>query len=172
MEKDLKVYYSAHNTSFGKILIASTKLGLCAVSFIEEGYEGTIKGLSKFFSKNNIIEREDYHRDIANQLEEYFTGKRKNFDVELYPRGTDFQKKVWDILLSIPYGETWTYKDVAEKLGDTKKCRAVGGAIGRNPIAVIIPCHRVIGSNGKLTGFSAPRGIELKKELLDLEKGA
>lgn len=103
------------------------------------------------------------------QLEEYFAGKRTVFDVPLHFIGTEFQKRVWNELLEIPYGETRTYAEIAEKLGDRKKMRAVGSANSRNPISIIAPCHRVIGSSGALTGFAG--GLGIKAFLLNLESG-
>lgn len=104
------------------------------------------------------------------QLNEYLTGRRESFDLPLKPLGTEFQKRVWQRLLEIPYGETWSYKRLASEIGNEKACRAVGLANNRNPIAIFIPCHRVIGSNGDLTGYAG--GLGLKKELLDLENGS
>ncbi len=106
-------------------------------------------------------------RRVKRQLDEYFRGKRKAFDLALDPQGTPFQRSVLDALLEIPYGETRSYLDIAERIGNPKAVRAVGSANGSNPIAVIIPCHRVIGSNGSLTGFGG--GLESKRYLLDLE---
>jgi methylated-DNA-[protein]-cysteine S-methyltransferase len=105
---------------------------------------------------------------ILKQMEEYFAGKRKIFEVVIDPSGTEFQKLVWKALQSIPYGETRTYKDVAIMIGRPFAYRAVGLANHNNPISIIIPCHRVIGSDGKLTGYAG--GLEIKKELLELEK--
>lgn len=102
------------------------------------------------------------------ELEEYFQGKRKEFSVPLKPDGTKFQKKVWKALTEIPYGETRTYGEVAAAVGNDKASRAVGMANHCNPIPVIIPCHRVIGKNGKLTGYAG--GLEKKTALLDLER--
>lgn len=102
------------------------------------------------------------------ELEEYFQGKRKEFSVPLKPDGTEFQKKVWKALTEIPYGETRTYGEVAAAVGNDKASRAVGMANHCNPILVIIPCHRVIGKNGKLTGYAG--GLEKKTALLDLER--
>lgn len=104
------------------------------------------------------------------QLNEYLTGRRQSFDLPLNPIGTEFQKRLWQKLLEIPYGETWSYKRLASEIGNEKACRAVGLANNRNPIAIFIPCHRVIGSNGDLTGYAG--GLGLKKELLDLENGS
>jgi methylated-DNA-[protein]-cysteine S-methyltransferase len=101
------------------------------------------------------------------QLKDYFAGKLISFDLPLNPEGTAFQQKVWEELLQIPYGETITYMELAVKLGDAKAIRAVGTANGRNPIAILIPCHRVIGAGNKLTGYAG--GIWRKKLLLELE---
>ena len=106
---------------------------------------------------------------VATQLDEYFRGARKNFDLPLNPAGTEFQRKVWDALLAIPYGETRTYREIAEAAGCPKGFRAVGMANNKNPIAIIIPCHRVIGSNGKLVGYAS--GLGRKEALLALERG-
>lgn len=102
------------------------------------------------------------------QLQEYFCGKRKIFDLPIAPNGTEFQLKVWDALCQIPYGETRSYKDIAEFVGNPKASRAVGGANNKNPIMIIIPCHRVIGSDGSLIGYAG--GMDVKKKLLMLEK--
>jgi methylated-DNA-[protein]-cysteine S-methyltransferase len=101
------------------------------------------------------------------QLQDFFDGKLLVFDLKLDPEGTDFQKKVWDLLCNIPFGKTWTYADMANKLGDPKVIRAAASANGKNPIAIVIPCHRVIGTNGSLTGYAG--GLENKRLLLDLE---
>ena len=103
----------------------------------------------------------------AGQLNEYFTGKRERFDVPLSPFGTDFQCLVWDALLKIPFGETRSYKQIAQMIGKPGACRAVGLANNRNPIWIMIPCHRVIGSDGSLTGYGG--GLDMKRRLLELE---
>jgi methylated-DNA-[protein]-cysteine S-methyltransferase len=105
--------------------------------------------------------------ETTRQLREYFAGKRRSFDVELDFRGTDFQRRVWSRLLTIPYGETRTYGQIAEAIGNPTAVRAVGAANGRNPISIIAPCHRVIGMNGDLTGFGG--GLDAKAFLLTLE---
>ena len=102
-----------------------------------------------------------------NELEEYFDGKRKEFDLPLKQEGTEFQKKVWNALSKIPYGETRTYKEIAKMIGNEKASRAVGMANNKNNIPIIIPCHRVIGSDGKLVGYAL--GLDIKQYLLDLE---
>lgn len=105
--------------------------------------------------------------DAVYQLREYFKGDRKTFDLKLNPSGTDFQKKVWEALLEIPYGTTLSYLELSKRLGDVKAIRAVASANGRNPIWLVIPCHRIIGSNGDLIGYSA--GLHRKKWLLEHE---
>lgn len=102
------------------------------------------------------------------QLREYLDGKRKHFDLPIKMQGTDFQCRVWKALCEVPYGETRTYKQIAEMIGNPKAVRAVGMANNRNPIAIIVPCHRVIGSNGKLVGYAG--GLDIKQTLLDIEK--
>jgi methylated-DNA-[protein]-cysteine S-methyltransferase len=105
--------------------------------------------------------------ETRRQLGEYFAGKRKRFTVKLDFMGTDFQKSVWQALLTIPFGQTRSYGDIARQVGNPKAVRAVGAANGRNPISIIAPCHRVIGSTGKLTGFAG--GLKTKAQLLALE---
>lgn len=107
-------------------------------------------------------------KEASRQLFEYLAGKRKSFDLPLAVEGTEFQKAVWDALQLIPYGETRSYKDIAAAVGNPKACRAVGMANNRNNIAIIIPCHRVIGANGKLVGYGG--GLDKKAYLLELEK--
>ncbi len=103
------------------------------------------------------------------ELKEYFEGGLKNFTLPLAPEGTDFQKKVWRALCTIPYGETRSYGDIAKLIGNPRASRAVGGANNKNPIMIVIPCHRVIGSDGSLVGYAG--GIDIKKRLLEMEKG-
>ncbi|MFH7804504.1 MULTISPECIES: methylated-DNA--[protein]-cysteine S-methyltransferase [unclassified Acinetobacter] len=106
--------------------------------------------------------------ETQKQLTEYFAGKRQQFDLPLDFEGTEFQKKVWQALLTIPFGETRSYRDIAEQIGNVKAVRAVGAANGKNPISIIAPCHRVVGANGKLVGFAG--GLENKEILLKIEQ--
>lgn len=108
-------------------------------------------------------------KETVKQLDQYFAGTRTNFDLPLNPAGTEFQKRVWMALRAIPYGQSVAYRDIAEQIGNPKAVRAVGGANGCNPIAIIVPCHRVIGANGSLTGFGG--GLDRKRYLLALERG-
>jgi methylated-DNA-[protein]-cysteine S-methyltransferase len=118
----------------------------------------------------NIVAKDDNHPvllEAERQLKEYFSGRRKAFDLKLDFAGTDFQKKVWQALLTIPFGETRTYGQIAKQIGRPTAMRAVGAANGKNPISIVAPCHRVIGSTGELTGFAG--GLDAKAHLLGLE---
>ncbi|NNH88590.1 methylated-DNA--[protein]-cysteine S-methyltransferase [Acinetobacter terrae] len=117
-----------------------------------------------------LVEQADHPvlLETQKQLTEYFAGKRQQFDLPLDFAGTEFQQKVWQALLSIPFGETRSYRDIAEQIGNIKAVRAVGAANGKNPISIIAPCHRVVGTNGKLVGFAG--GLDNKDILLKIEK--
>jgi methylated-DNA-[protein]-cysteine S-methyltransferase len=110
----------------------------------------------------------EFFKEAARQLRAYFNGALKRFDLPLAPEGTTFQRQVWDALTRIPYGAVVSYKSIAEAVGRPKAVRAVGGANAKNPIPIVVPCHRVIGSNGTLTGFGG--GLETKSRLIELEK--
>ena len=107
-------------------------------------------------------------REARKQLEQYFKGERKEFELPVKLKGTEFQQRVWRALREIPYGETRSYGDIAEEIGSPRAARAVGGANNKNPVMIIVPCHRVIGSDGSMVGFGG--GIELKRQLLELEQ--
>lgn len=132
------------------------------------------KALTDLFFENSappkdaVINETNLLKEARKQLESYFNGKIKHFDLPLEVQGTDFQKSVWKALQEIPYGETRSYGDIAKRIGNGKASRAVGMANHNNPIAIIIPCHRVIGANGKLVGFGG--GLDIKEYLLNLEK--
>jgi methylated-DNA-[protein]-cysteine S-methyltransferase len=125
-------------------------------------------------SFRSILKAEEHETPLlkraAGQLAEYFEGRRQAFDLPLDARGTAFQRAVWSALTDIPYGATRSYKEIAIAVGNEKACRAVGMANNKNPIAVIIPCHRVIGAGGGLTGYGG--GLDIKEKLLDLERGS
>ncbi|WP_431733585.1 methylated-DNA--[protein]-cysteine S-methyltransferase [Fusobacterium necrophorum] len=112
--------------------------------------------------------RTELLEEAERQLQEYFAGRLQHFDLPLHPQGTEFQKKVWKALMSIPYGETRSYGEIAKQIGKEKAVRAVGGANHVNPISIVIPCHRVIGKNGSLTGYGG--GLKIKETLLTLER--
>jgi methylated-DNA-[protein]-cysteine S-methyltransferase len=138
---------------------------------IEIGYDDEAIVFIKLNSEKasgDSQEKSDFSKEIRRQFKEYFDGKREVFDLPLKPVGTVFQQKVWDALREIPYGETRSYLFIATKIGNPRASRAVGMANNKNPIPIIIPCHRVIGANGKLVGYAG--GLEMKKGLLELER--
>ena len=149
------IYYSRFKSPVGPLLLAASNQGLLALEF----------GRGK--PRAGWVESEERIAPFARQLAEYFAGQRREFDLPLDLRGTDFQKRCWQALLKIPYGETRSYADVARAIGNPAAVRAVGLANGQNPIAIIVPCHRVIGSDGSLTGYGG--GLEAKRKLLELE---
>lgn len=120
-----------------------------------------------YFGDDGKAEPNELILKAVQELDEYFSGRRKSFDLPLSPQGTEFQRRVWKALCGIPYGETRTYGEIAAAVGNGKACRAVGMANNRNPIAILIPCHRVIGADGKLTGYAG--GLQTKEFLLRLE---
>ncbi len=157
----MTMFYHYHNTSIGELLLAGDGDNLCLLGFpsgkMQRRHEAEwLKDRAPFI-------------EACSQLDAYFAGELKEFDLALMPQGTVFQESVWSALTEIPYGETWSYGQLATNIGKPKASRAVGAANGVNPIPVIIPCHRVIGSSGKLTGFGG--GIETKQFLLELESG-
>ncbi len=162
-----KIYYSFIDSSFLKrVFVASTERGVCMVDFLtlEKAF---LNELRKLFP-GKIIRDDRKNKAVLSQLKKYLKGKLRRFDCPLDMRGTPFEKKVWSKLAKIPYGQTRSYKEIARAIGHSKAFRAVGNANGKNPLPLIIPCHRVIESNGGLGGFG--HGIKVKKQLLDFEK--
>lgn len=151
--------YTWYESPVGPLLLAGSCHGLAYVSFSVGRHTVAVDP--------NWTEEPSLFADAIQQLREYFAGKRKIFSLALGPRGTEFQRAVWSELQRIPYGETISYKQLADRIGKPKAVRAVGAANGANPIPIIIPCHRVIGKDGSLTGFGG--GLPLKKRLLELE---
>ena len=145
----------------GRLRLIASETALVGIWF-EQGRDAA-RGRGKLLERwLPVLER------TQAQLEEYFAAQRREFDLPLEPHGTEFQRRVWQRLLHIPYGETTTYGTLATDLGDVKASRAVGLANGNNPIPIVIPCHRVIGADGSLTGFGG--GLTIKQQLLDLER--
>ncbi len=153
MEKLFKAYY---DSKIGTLEISGTEKGVTTLRFVKK----------KAKTEGTVLP--PIMKEALQQLDEYFSGKRKNFSVKLILKGTDFQKKVWKQLRKIPYGETVSYKDVARAIGNEKAVRAVGGANGRNHIVIVVPCHRVIAHDGTLGGFGG--GLWRKEWLLKHEK--
>ena len=156
------MYYTKFKIDICTIILVGDEKGLITL------YMETENNTNKFQIDKEWIYNDNFFKDIKNEIYEYFQGDRKNFTVKLNLKGTEFQKKVWCELQNIPYGEVRTYKDIAIKIGNPKGARAIGMANNKNPIPLIIPCHRVIGSNGNLTGFAF--GINIKEKLINLEK--
>lgn len=129
--------------------------------------ERNMRRLARYVNAEFTIESSPVLEEAQRQLDEYFAGKRKTFDIPLHITGSDFQRKIWNILIDIPYGEIKSYKDIAVGFGDSKAVRAVAQAIGANGISIFIPCHRVVGSNRSLTGYAG--GLDAKRMLLEIE---
>lgn len=160
-EKIAMKYYTRFATRLWDIILVGDQAGLSHLHMITNTN-------TRDFTISETWKRDDTHfTDIKRQLLEYVTGQRTHFEIDLNPQGTVFQKKVWDTLYTIPFGEMRTYKEIAVAIGNPNACRAVGMANAKNPIPIIIPCHRVIGSNGQLTGFA--HGLTVKAQLLKLE---
>lgn len=150
-----KAFY--YDTSIGTIGIAENSRSITNVFF-----EGTV------VPKEFEIEETPLLIEASKQLREYLSGERKEFQLPIETEGTEFERSVWEALRTIPYGEVRSYGQLAEQIGRPKACRAVGRANGLNPLSIILPCHRVIGSNGKLTGYAG--GLVMKQQLLELEE--
>jgi methylated-DNA-[protein]-cysteine S-methyltransferase len=148
-------YYDSMQSPLGKLYIICDSKSLKAIEFKKSSSDKLPKKSTPLTKK------------IAKQLEQYFAKKRDSFEIPLAPDGTSFQQKAWNALLTIPYGKTVSYQEQAIRTGKKSAVRAIGGANGRNPIPIIIPCHRVIGKNGKLVGYAG--GLSIKEKLLKLE---
>jgi methylated-DNA-[protein]-cysteine S-methyltransferase len=156
------VFYRTHPSPLGDLLLTSDGQALTGLHMDASRHPPPVDG--------DWVSAEEPFEEIRRQLDEYFAGRRTRFDLELAPLGTAFQRRVWSALQEIPYGETRSYLDIARSIGSPKAVRAVGGANGRNPIAVVIPCHRVIAADGSLGGYGG--GLDRKRLLLDLEQRA
>ena len=148
-----KLYYGYYKSPIGNLRIVVDENSLVALDFNED--------------EKKQSDEHSYIKEVKNQLDEYFKGKRELFDLKIKLNGTDFQNKVWSELTKIPYGETISYKELATRIGNDKACRAVGNANNKNKISIVIPCHRVVGSNKKLVGYAG--GLEKKEWLINHE---
>lgn len=155
------IWFAELKSPLGKLTLESDGEALTRIRLPEEDWEPD-PGVKR-------VRKPALFTEAATQLGAYFRGQLTEFDLKLHPGGTPFQKKVWGLLCEIPAGSTITYSQLAQRAGNPKACRAVGAANGRNPLPIVIPCHRVIGSGGKLTGYAG--GLEAKKLLLDIERG-
>lgn len=153
----IQINKTCMDTRFGKLILEEDGSGICGVNFNRDGEPPDIE-----MSETALL------KEAKKQLEEYFQGTRRVFDLPLSLSGTPFQIKDWEALLEIPYGETRSYKDIAERIGSPKGFRAVGMANHNNPISIIVPCHRVIGSDGSMVGYGG--GLDIKAYLLNFER--
>ena len=156
----MRLHYAKVSTPIGSLLLIADSEALREIRF-----EKSARGMSP---ETDCQEGGKIVETAARQLADYFAGKRRDFDLPLAPRGTEFQQRVWQELQRIPYGQTLSYGEIARRIGRPTAVRAVGAANGKNPIPIVIPCHRVIGRDGSLTGFGG--GIDIKKQLLTLEE--
>jgi methylated-DNA-[protein]-cysteine S-methyltransferase len=164
-----KINVQHHRTGIGELILGSSGGRLCLLGFGHEEMGGAVGGRIKKSLSAVLVERDDeILARTRQQIDEYLNGRRREFDIPLLLLGTDFQKRVWESLMKVPYGSTSTYRRIAEEMDSPKAVRAVGNACKANPIAIIVPCHRIIGSNGTLVGYGG--GISLKEELLKLEQ--
>lgn len=163
---NIKIAY--HKTKYGELIIGSYKEKLCLCDWrYRKMRESIDKRIKTSLGSEFELETTDVILETIKQLNEYFEQKRKIFDLPLHLVGTDFQRKEWDALIQVPYGKTSTYLKQSETLGNVKAIRAVATANGANAIAIVVPCHRIIGSDGKLIGYAG--GLRVKEKLLELE---
>lgn len=163
-----RIFYQWSDTPVGEMLLAASPAGLCWSGLPGEKSDNFPKWACKKYPRVPIEEgANDSIMAAEMQLNEYFAGERKAFSITLDLKGTVFQRRVWHILMQIPYGNTVSYKDVAVAANSPAAVRAVGQANNKNPIAIIVPCHRVVGSDGKLVGYGG--GLDIKRRLLELE---
>jgi len=162
--------YSEMDSPIGPLTLVRSIQGLCRIEFgaFEDQEASILEWASRWYADPELIANHAAMKDIVVQLQQFFAGERKSFDLPLDMKGTPFQLQVWQALTEVPYGETWSYKQIAEWIDQPKAVRAVGGANNKNPVSVIVPCHRVIGMNGKLVGYGG--GLDKKQILLALEQ--
>ncbi len=161
----MQVTWDSFQSPIGELTLAVTEKGLCYLGFHKDGLD---KLCHRYFSDATLIQDSEELLPYKTQLNEYFQGKRTTFIFSLDLHGTPFQQQVWTALQAIPYGEVRSYKEVAVSINSPKAVRAVGGANNKNPISIVIPCHRVVGSDGKLVGYGG--GLDKKDKLLSLEQ--
>lgn len=154
-------YYATFDTGLGEVLTTASDAGITGVYFIGQKYEAAVR------PEWALAPAHAWLAALHRQFQEYLAGSRTTFDVPLDPQGTPFQQRVWHALREIPAGTTVTYGELAARVGAPSSARAVGAAVGRNPVSVVVPCHRVVGASGSLTGYAG--GLDRKRALLDLE---
>jgi methylated-DNA-[protein]-cysteine S-methyltransferase len=164
-----QVNIQRHKTEIGELVLGSCRGKLCLLWFANREIRRAVDGRIKKRLDAEFVEQDDeILKTTRKQLDEYLDGNRKGFDIPVLLVGTAFQRRVWKALMKVPYGATSTYRQIAEDIGSPKSVRAVGSANGANPISIIVPCHRIIGSDGELVGYGG--GLSVKKRLLELER--
>lgn len=156
-------YHTTFSSPLCDIILVGNELGLSHLHL------DTGEGRRQFTIQPNWQKNDPFFSEIIEQLRSYISGKRQSFDIKINPQGTDFQRRVWQQLATIGYGELKSYKQIATAIGNEKASRAVGMANSKNPLPLIVPCHRVVGSNGMLTGFA--HGLAIKEKLINIENG-
>jgi methylated-DNA-[protein]-cysteine S-methyltransferase len=158
-----------HSTQIGEVILGSFHGKLCLLDFREGKARETVGDRIRQVLNAELVEQDDeILRETRRRLDEYLEGQRKGFDIPVLMVGTDFQKHVWNAVMRVPYGATSTYSQIARDMGKERAARAVGNAMAANPISIIVPCHRIIGSGGELVGYGG--GLSLKRRLLTLEQ--
>ncbi|MGM8212169.1 methylated-DNA--[protein]-cysteine S-methyltransferase [Virgibacillus sp. W0430] len=163
------IYWTSylHKKTNWEIYLAATDFGLCYVSLPNEPFEAFTSWINRRFKNYKLIKTEEKFATNIKEVNNYLNGERLHFSWQLDLNGTAFQQSVWNALLNIPYGQTVSYSEIAIQIGNSKAVRAVGTAIGANPLPIIVPCHRVVGKDGSLTGYRG--GLNVKKALLAIE---
>lgn len=161
------IYCTSFDSKIGLIYVASTDRGVCKISVPRQTKRDFLRWLRENFDENEVVDNKSHNKEVIDQLTRYFNGKLAKFGVSVDLIGTPFQIRVWKELLRIPYGTTISYKQLARRIGTSKGFQAVGRANAANPIPIIVPCHRVIGTDGSLIGYAS--GIKTKEFLLKLE---
>lgn len=167
MSKETMIYWTRFTWNDWRLYTAATSKGLCFIGSNHGNFEELVQWTGKAMPEYRLVRDDEKLASYTAELSEYIKNGRAVFSVPLDLYGTEFQLAVWKALMDIPYGETYSYSDIAEMIRKPSAVRAVGAAIGKNPVLITVPCHRVIGKNGKLTGFRG--GLEMKKQLLALE---
>lgn len=163
-----ELYSRNIDTPIGRIVVAATPAGVCRVCFASERPENWYLWFDRYFSTLPLEQRHPVVDRAVSEIEEYFARHRQSFDVPLDLRGTEFQLRVWTELVNVPFGATTSYGELARRVGKPGGARAIGNALGRNPVPIIVPCHRVIGHDQALVGFGG--GLSVKEQLLELEQ--
>ncbi|MET3683565.1 O-6-methylguanine DNA methyltransferase [Alkalibacillus flavidus] len=165
----MTIYVAEYESPVGPLYMGGTETELYWIKYgtRDHVHARFDQWLNKYFANVTFYHQPDLFSDVFRQFDAYFNQGLEQFDMNLTLHGTDFQRDVWQALLDIPYGDTWSYLDVAEAINRPKAVRAVGGAVNRNPFTIVVPCHRVVGKNGSLVGYGG--GLDKKKSLLSLE---